>query len=179
MSAAPSHTAACVCTAAQPSRLLDSRHQARGPHQTGAPRGPQHAPHKAPSLSPTTRRTAWVLSGDGGALHWRERARYHLGSTRGATLSTVTSREALLARRTRPPCRPRAGLMPRGGIWGYMLDTSSISWHLDPSDRVVITPYRIRNAVCVWSDSRAELATAVSQRGSGVLDQVKICSVKP
>ena len=69
-----------------------------------------------------------------------------------------------MARRTRPPCRPRAGLMPRGGIWGYMLDTGSISWHLDPSDRVVITPYRIRNAVCLWSDSRAELATAVSQR---------------
>ena len=69
-----------------------------------------------------------------------------------------------MARRTRPPCRPRAGLMPRGGIWGYMLDTGSISWHLDPSDRVVITPYRIRNAGCVWSDSRAELATALSQQ---------------
>ena len=66
-----------------------------------------------------------------------------------------------MACRTRPPCRPRADLMPRGGIWGYMLDTSSISWHLDPSDRVVITPNRIRYAGCAWSDTGAELATAV------------------
>eukprot|EP00320_Phaeocystis_rex_P021334 CAMPEP_0119079712 /NCGR_PEP_ID=MMETSP1178-20130426/108831_1 /TAXON_ID=33656 /ORGANISM="unid sp, Strain CCMP2000" /LENGTH=136 /DNA_ID=CAMNT_0007062253 /DNA_START=170 /DNA_END=577 /DNA_ORIENTATION=+ len=123
-----------ITTSTRPSRLLDSCRQARGPHQAG----------------------------DGGALHWRERARYHLGSTRGATLSTVTSREALLAasHTVALPAALALGLMPRGGIWGYMLDTSSISWHLDPSDRVVITTYRIRNAVCVWSDSGAELATA-------------------
>ena len=52
-----------------------------------------------------------MLSGDGGALHWRERARYHQGSTHGATLSAVTSTEALWRVAHAPPAA--LALVPR------------------------------------------------------------------
>ena len=72
----------------------------------------------------------------------------------------VTSSEASVARRARAPCRPCAGHKPRGGILGHMLDTRCICWRI----WVVITQNGIRYAVCVWPDTGAELATAVSQR---------------
>ena len=95
----------------RPSRLLDSRRQARGPHQAGAPRGHSMRPTRRHPSAPQhagppgcSQVTAVLCTGARGRDTIRAWGNALRGDFNGGSV----------ARRARPPCRPRhLALVPR------------------------------------------------------------------